>query len=273
MAMGMSFVNKKVVATKIVAADGSGDYLDIQAAINDLPAGGGVVYIKEGTYTITSAINITIDNVGLFGAGKATKIATASNITMVNVDGSDCTIKDLYIYGSGAASDANDGIYIGDALSGVLVTGCFIENCGRYGIWVDTNSVDIKLISNSILSCVDFGIILYGGSGLTIDRAIVSNNYIASITYSAIALYHCTLSVIEGNICEGNGADGITVVEHVDNCILNSNVCEGNGAIGLNILVNTCDNNVVVGNRLTNNTTANLQDNGTGTTTAGNNTS
>ena len=59
MAMGAGGFSSRVVATAVVATDGTGDFTDIPAAIASLPAGGGVVYVKEGTYTIGSAIVIT----------------------------------------------------------------------------------------------------------------------------------------------------------------------------------------------------------------------
>ncbi len=73
------------VATRIVAAsnsldktradyvcDGVNDQEEIQKAINDLPTYGGSVYLLEGTYNISSPININKSNVTLMGAGAAT---------------------------------------------------------------------------------------------------------------------------------------------------------------------------------------------------------
>jgi len=39
----------KAVAEVFVASDGSGDYEDIQTAIDSLPSEGGIVYLKAGT--------------------------------------------------------------------------------------------------------------------------------------------------------------------------------------------------------------------------------
>lgn len=40
----------------IVDADGTGDYTDIQSALDAVPSGGGLVTVKAGTYTITSTL-------------------------------------------------------------------------------------------------------------------------------------------------------------------------------------------------------------------------
>jgi polygalacturonase len=50
-----------------VAQDGSGDFSTVQAAINALPAGGGVIGIKPGTYT--EVVNVVNPNVQLRGLG------------------------------------------------------------------------------------------------------------------------------------------------------------------------------------------------------------
>ena len=83
MAMGMSMKAKFVVATKIVAADGSGDFDDIEKAINDLPSSGGKIYIKEGTYYLTSEILITKSNLTIEGSGPSSII----NLSNQNIDG------------------------------------------------------------------------------------------------------------------------------------------------------------------------------------------
>jgi len=74
----------------IVATDGSGDYncdgtddqTEINEAISNLPAGGGIVRLKKGTYLITGLVEILKDNVVLEGEGAATliKAADASNL-------------------------------------------------------------------------------------------------------------------------------------------------------------------------------------------------
>lgn len=46
-------------------------FTTIQAAIDDLPATGGIVFIPEGTYSIASTININTQSVCLIGAGSS----------------------------------------------------------------------------------------------------------------------------------------------------------------------------------------------------------
>lgn len=75
-------------STVIVAADGSGDYTDIQGAIDSLPDNGGAVYIREGTYTVSSTITVPSDT-ALIGTGSSTRIhlADGANTGIIQTNG------------------------------------------------------------------------------------------------------------------------------------------------------------------------------------------
>ncbi len=94
--------------TAIVAPStesGKGNYYtDIQSAIDSLPSSGGVVFIKPGTYEITSTITITKHFVALIGSGaRRTYIEMQGNTSPVIQIGSTSTyvrmpiLKDLTI--------------------------------------------------------------------------------------------------------------------------------------------------------------------------------
>ncbi len=80
------FQNKGAMAATIVVAasdslnkaaanyvcDGVADNVEIQAAIDALPAGGGKVVLLEGNYTISASI-VLKSNLSLIGMGHATQ--------------------------------------------------------------------------------------------------------------------------------------------------------------------------------------------------------
>src|SRR3990167_10915506 len=99
-------------ATVVVAQDGTGDAAQITDALNLLPPEGGAVYVKAGTYTITSTITLPNANILIQGDGKATKIITTSNIVMISISKANAHIKDVWLYGAGAGNTTNDGILI-----------------------------------------------------------------------------------------------------------------------------------------------------------------
>jgi len=145
MAMGMSLKTKYAVGTVIVAEDGSGDFIDIESAIDSLPNTGGVVYIKEGTYSISSGITITKSNVSILGAGSSTIINIANGETAFTLSADGFTIEDLYFVSTTAQ--------------------------GAEGIDIST----YKHVKINRCSFIDFTDSIYAASGST--DVVISNNY------------------------------------------------------------------------------------------------
>jgi Right handed beta helix region/Pectinesterase len=63
-------------STLVVDINGTGDYTDLQTAIDNLPAAGGKIFVKAGVYPITSTIEITTSNVHIQGEGMGITIFT-----------------------------------------------------------------------------------------------------------------------------------------------------------------------------------------------------
>jgi hypothetical protein len=61
-------------STFIVASDGSGDFLDLQSAINALGNSGGKIFVRKGTYNVGSAgIRFSSGNILIEGEGPSTR--------------------------------------------------------------------------------------------------------------------------------------------------------------------------------------------------------
>ena len=65
--------------------DGTADDVQIQAAINALPAGGGKVSLLEGAYTLASIVSRAIDNVAVEGCGESTYLANDASTFIFDV--------------------------------------------------------------------------------------------------------------------------------------------------------------------------------------------
>ena len=288
MAMALGSFASRVVATAVVATDGTGDFTDIQSAIDSLPAGGGVVYIKEGTYTITAKITITSANISIFGAGKGTKIISSGGIRMFEcINADNFTVKDIWFYGEGAVTPGSHALYF-DSCDNVIVDRCIIENMGTTGInfvnATDSSSVvschvidcgnvglriqgtNIILKGNFISGGSDHGIHVFDSSNITITSNIIRNN-----VKEGMYLQTTIGMIVANNICDDNDSgdtatySGIKLFFDVDRCIITGNVCINNGDYGININHNSCANNVVTGNTCLNNTTGQIRDVGTDT--------
>jgi len=280
MVMGLS-IKDQVVASKIVAIDGSGQFTDIQSAMDDLPAGGGVVYIKEGTYTISTPISFPYDNIRLEGAGNATKIylANGSNCDCITTNDKDgITIMNLEIDGN---QDNNDeevsyGIYGTNASDRLSINHCYIHQCYYAGIYfygVNANISDnfieycndnkitffgggifiygsgyININSNQVSHCGYNGIGCYGGYGLL----SITGNILNDNDHYGIMVSTGTIATITGNLIAYNGYHGITCFG--SNQTITGNFfrynSNGNNNIWSDVIIQGARiNNVISGNR------------------------
>jgi hypothetical protein len=146
----------KVVKPYIVVAtaepadyvcDGTADDVQIQAALDAVgAAGGGTVFIKEGTYQIAAQLTITA-NVELRGAGTtATILALDSgvddNLLMI---GSNSKLSNLTIDGNDAGQTINtvDAVVLTSASENISIEDVIVHNSARHGIVVFDGLTDV----------------------------------------------------------------------------------------------------------------------------------
>ena len=146
------FNNVRVVDGTKFAATGVG----IQAAVDDLPAAGGVVFIPAGTYTITDTganAGITLPaNTYLFGAGpNATilKLGNSEDVHTINTSGtSNVGIFNLTIDGNRANQTVQvHGIRSG-GVSSLWLSNLEIKECEHYGIGLQSLTNERIYFSN-----------------------------------------------------------------------------------------------------------------------------
>lgn len=215
MTMIAGYWAKKVVAVNVVALDGTGDYDNIQDAIDDLPAEGGIVMMRPGTYVIDSEITINKDNVTIQGQGGATIIKLTdgydSNIFMINVSGrSKILITNLTIDGNRANQTAG-------TMRGINLYNC--SECIISNVWVtDLRTGNIYLDDSSncaIVSCISTnspgGINLMGNSSYNTISSNIIRNCTAGITMGATFTGVPTLNSVTSNTISSIDQDGIWI--------------------------------------------------------------
>ncbi len=251
---------KKTVGTVVIATDGSGDFntngtddqVEIQAAIDSLPAGGGCVYMKEGTYTITATITITIDNVAIIGCGRCTHITiTTDDINLLevgtNIEG--ILITNMRFSGVGGFGGVTHSAIYFDTVDNSEIRGVWVDNC------TDVSAAGIVLDNsprNIIISCKVNGNRFNLGIG-TSNYNIISNSQFNSATGgSGIRIVDSQYNLIEGNECLSN-TTGLAAIyfENSDNNIVIDNILfatsEGNG-LYLEGIGNLVTNNIITEN-------------------------
>ena len=279
---------KGKAATRVVAADGSGDFTSIQAAIDNLPAGGGMVYIKEGTYTITSSIRVP-SKVALVGSGNATVIKVGADvdaITNKNPAGgdNDILIADIRIDGDRLSRTAGaSGIYF-ENVRHSRIRNLWIADANGCGI--NFANCDNNIITDTICDANrDEGIILQVGSdsniitnnlsydsktkdGIALHYShynLIAKNRCVGNAHSGIYLEDSDYNTVEGNILEKDNWDGIQIRYDSDNNLLSANHCVANLGYGIRIWDPEGEYNKLTANFYSNNKDGTIADGGTNT--------
>jgi parallel beta-helix repeat protein len=279
--------------------DGVADQDEINAAINALPTSGGRVLLLEGTYNISGTITILKNYVTLEGQGAGTKLflVNGANCHAIQVGNGSTALEgiriaNLRIDGNKANQTTSvHGIYFYGA-SGYLITksgieNCIVENCANTGIYLYYSNNNI-IAENQANSNWGAGIYLYYS-----NNNVITGNQTNSTYYYGIYLISSNNNIIAENQAISNRIDGFYIYLANNNIIIGNQVnsttngsgmgilhssynivigneCQGNNGYGINIVGSNSNNNLVVKNYLTGNTSGALSNAGTGTIIEGN---
>jgi parallel beta-helix repeat protein len=152
--------------------DGVDDQVEINAAVlQALPAGGGKIAIREGTYNITDTIwtkaNVTIEGMGASTTLKRMFDGTTYNGLLV-VGGGHCKVTGLLIDGNKAAYSYADNRAVWLLSDYNTVAGIGAVNCSGVGIHAESSKNTIK--ENVCRNCNAGIIMLYD------DNLAIGNN-------------------------------------------------------------------------------------------------
>lgn len=213
-------------STFVVDDSGNADYTTIQSAIDNLPASGGKIYIREGSY---SSFNVTDDNILIEGSGLSTSISGIINIQNCQ----NFSIQNLMVENSASVIQIQNS-------DNIKILNCTITGMGiGYSGIVVSSSQNILAKNNTI-----FGSSYYAGIyiGSTSSKTFINNNHI---------------------IAETTGGGGITVDDDstftkIDNNLIEvSNTSAGNAGIYLgaasitaNATYTTVSNNTIIGGEM-----------------------
>lgn len=261
--------------------DGTDDQVEINAAIQALPSGGGEIVILDGTYNISATILVNRDNVSLIGNGRNTQLKRNWNSNndegIVTLNADYCSIKEIYFYGTRLTSYShniyvkysnyciinNNYTYSGESY--ILLTNSqyntISSNNGRFGYngIVLTNTSSFNTIDNNIVDKIEtntnsnFNIISNNKSigtttsSITIlsaNNTITGNNF--SDGFTGIRLWsNATNNLVSGNtFC--NNDYGISLSNHSSNNTVIGNICNNNSRAGIDCYLTS--NNTIVGN-------------------------
>jgi len=257
--------------------DGIDDEMEINAALDACPAGGGEVVLLEGTYYLTSIVNVG-DKKVLRGQGYGTLIRpTTSGVmtpwfVLLKVDAvirnlrldamatgmGNTNLDCITVYGDGATIEGcwltgarNAAIDLATGIDNCLILNNHIWNTYCHSLWIQDGKHNIIMgntFSNSY-GAADLG--MYIGA----EQNTVAFNHFIATTNLAIELIGAVRNTIIGNICYGADAGGL--YEGL-NLVTNSheNIIRDNTFIRFRngIALTDSDNNTISGNLCKNNT-------------------
>lgn len=247
--------------------DGVADDVEINAALNALPVGGGRVILLEGDYTLANSITIPDDDITLEGQGESTFIDGNNLDNLVNAivvtgrtnihlldfsirtesgsrDLCDCIYvsngsNDLVIERVHILSSSDNGIYFtGTSISGVRIIDCDIEAADNWGILVDMSTAEalVRLhVEGCVFSDIAESAIQANASANNAAWHIIGN--LVDITGGdGMDLDTVTDSVIEGNRIINADGSALYLGEGVENCIIADNILRASVYDGVTVL-------------------------------------
>lgn len=236
--------------------DGTDDQVEINAAIQALPSGGGEIVILDGTYNISATILINRNNVSLIGNGRNTKLKRNWNSSndegIVTLNAHYCSIKEIYFYGTSSTS-YNHNIYVKYSNyciinNNYIYSGpsCILLTNSQYNTISSNNCSGynkIALINTSSFNIIDNNMINQIETKTNSNFNIISNNKSMGFS-SAIAIFSANNTITGNNF--SNGATGIRLWDNATNNLVSGNTfCNNDYGISLS---NHSSNNTVIGN-------------------------
>lgn len=270
------------------------EFSTIQAAINDLPSTGGIVFIPAGTYNVTAAISVPA-NVTLWGAGTSTILkipdstitSTAVNIVANTASGnSGIVIRDLVLDGNrnnqsptGGGFDSA-GINFNPAVNKSKILNCTIRNIIGDAIVLANGCGNNEVRGNSITNIGKNGITQSSqGIGIYIitnchDNLVAGNEFFDIMGGSVVNLQGgLRTQIVDNRINVGSGnTKGIQLASFggttPSNNVVANNEIRDLGDVG--IYLNGADRNTVQGNIVSGCTFEGIEINGQGNIIFGN---
>lgn len=242
----------KNTATFIVAKDGSGNYVDIQSALNALSESGGCIYVKEGVYDISSTILIEFfDGLSIIGSGPTTilRLVAGANVHVMQIRYTDHVyLANFVISGNKLQQTVTvDGIYVETEGTNFSFHNLEIRNVRGHGICFSKRNAYSFLIGNYVRNCDLDGIFCQDG-----NNSIIQGNLCRSNEGNGIRIHGGYSLTLSGNCCYSNKIDGVKLSGTANKHTVVGNACVDNIGYGIRE-VDTANYNVIVGNCLRDN--------------------
>jgi hypothetical protein len=172
-------------ADKTGGADATGAF---QNAVNAASSQGKVLYVPQGTYTVTQ--HVIVNNVTIRGAGPWYSVLHGNGVGIYGNyapnPSSNVKIYDFAIFGE--VTDRNDGAQV-NAVGGALGGGSVVSNIWmqhtKVGLWLDGPFDGLTVTGNRILDVTADGLNLHNG----ISHTTVTQNFLRNTGDDGLAMW------------------------------------------------------------------------------------
>lgn len=221
--------------------DGVADDVQINAALNALPASGGRVVLLDGTFQINDSITIPINGVTLQGQGHGTYIdgsGLVNNEHAIVVSGrEDVVLRDMVIYTEPAIGLTRHCIFIEDGSDNFRVERIWIDDSDTDGIHIEGTTIHTGHIADcTIMNADGSGIFVDMDAGNVIHRLQIQNCDITQCGVDGIRFDPPDIlyASVQGNVCHNCDGAGIRAFD-TELSEFSGNVCYANGLYGMSI--------------------------------------
>ena len=254
MALDAGIRKYKEAATFIVAAsdslhkeradyvcDGVDDQVEIQAAIDVLPAGGGTVVLLDGTFYLGAKIDINnLSNVWICGQGKST-IVSLENATTVSYafritnSSEHIKISDMFIDNHDKQDTDDTEVIRADSSTDITIEEVTIENQTAYIAGFFRSSIRmnecsrIRIIDCNIKKSYGYAIRIHSITATISSDIVVRGCHCENDLFNAIALYGVENFVVSGNTIIAAEHSAIAISPGKDGIIANNTVRDTTG--------------------------------------------
>lgn len=223
--------------------DGTGDDVEIQAAIDAVEAaGGGLVLLSEGTFSFLGGLTIDSNNVALAGMGRGTILQVVSTsafaFDVITIDTvANCVVRDLSIDGNKGAQIISPGSFSGVVANNA--THCLIERLSIHDLYQDTtNSWGIQVKGGSSVNDIIDRCNLFNGTAGEWDIEITAGS--GAVVSECRSTLGIKVTAADTRICDNRVAGGPIAVAAggVDSQIHGNRISGGTNGIEVAVVSN-----------------------------------
>jgi parallel beta-helix repeat protein len=225
--------------------DSTDDHVQIQAALDALPATGGEVRLLDGRFNIEVALVLDSYQT-LRGCGRNTILTTTTaNLDIITATGGSGTekvgilIADFCIDGKAGGATNDIGI-LWTYVDYSKITNMWFQDNSESEVQLDTSDFN-EIAVNICQSDVACGIHLIDSDNNTVMGNACQGNF----HHSGVYLLNSDNNTVTGNICQGYNWGGIRISSSDYNTVID-NICRGSDDHGIDVL--DSDNNIIIGN-------------------------